>query len=166
KGKAAPDGDQAAFIEGIDDQRDDRSVEEGKAEAERREEEPVAAHQAPSRRRLIRWNSMMGLTSTSSSAMATAAATGQSRLPKNSSQRTRPIIRLSGPPSREGITNSPTAGMKTSREPAMIPGSESGRVTVTKAFHGRQPRSCAASPRSGDSRSSAAETSRIMKGRK
>ncbi len=35
-------------------------------------------------------------------------------LEKNSSQRTRPIISVPGPPSSDGMTNSPMAGMKTS----------------------------------------------------
>ena len=61
-------------------------------------------------------------------AMATAEATGQSRLLKNPLERTRPIIRLSGPPSSSGMTYSPTAGMKTSMEPAMMPGMASGTV--------------------------------------
>ena len=96
---------------------------------------------------------MIGITSSRSTATATAEATGQSRLEKNSSHSTRPIIRVSGPPSRAGITNSPTAGMNTSMEPATIPGTESGRVTAKNALIGRQPRSAAASRRVGSSRS-------------
>src|SRR5882762_6498993 len=79
--------------------------------------------------------------------MATADATGQSRLPKNSSQSTRPIIRLLGPPSRVGITNSPMAGMNTNIEPAITPGMDSGSVTSTKVRQGGLPRSAAASSR-------------------
>src|SRR5215469_17015564 len=70
----------------------------------------------------------MGPTSSSKNAIATAAATGQSWLPKNSSHSTRPIMRVLGPPRSEGMTNSPTAGMNTSMEPAITPGTDSGRV--------------------------------------
>ena len=45
------------------------------------------------------------------------------------------------------MTNSPTAGMKTSKQPASTPGSESGKVIFQKAWNGGQPRSCAASSR-------------------
>ena len=76
---------------------------------------------------------------------ATADATGQSRLLKNSSHSVLPIISVSEPPSRSGMTNSPTAGMKTSRQPAMTPGSDSGKVIFQKALIGGQPRSAAAS---------------------
>ena len=40
------------------------------------------------------------------------------------------------------MTNSPTAGMKTSMQPAMTPGSDSGKVIFQKALIGGQPRSC------------------------
>ena len=43
------------------------------------------------------------------------------------------------------MTNSPTAGMKTSIEPAMTPGSESGKVICQNALSGGEPRSAAAS---------------------
>ena len=85
------------------------------------------------------------MTSTKSIAIATALATGQSRLLKNSSHSTRPIMSASGPPSSAGITNSPTAGMKTSMQPAMMPLLVSGTVIRKKALTGRQPRSAAAS---------------------
>ena len=88
---------------------------------------------------------MIGITSTNSITIATALATGQSRLLKNSSHSTRPIISESGPPSSAGITNSPTAGMKTSMQPAMMPALVSGTVIRTNALTGRQPRSAAAS---------------------
>ena len=39
------------------------------------------------------------------------------------------------------MTNSPTAGMKTSRQPATMPGIASGKVTFQKALIGGQPRS-------------------------
>ena len=43
------------------------------------------------------------------------------------------------------MTNSPTAGMKTSIDPAMMPGNESGNVICQKARLGGEPRSEAAS---------------------
>jgi hypothetical protein len=43
------------------------------------------------------------------------------------------------------MTNSPIAGMNTSMEPAMMPGSDSGRVTDRKVCQGREPRSAEAS---------------------
>ena len=76
--------------------------------------------------------------STSSRMTATADATGQSRLLKNSFHSVLPIISVSEPPSRSGMTNSPTAGMKTSRQPAKTPGSDSGNVICQKARHGRR----------------------------
>ena len=71
--------------------------------------------------------------------MDTALATGQSRLAKNSSDRTRPIISWSDLPSSEGMTYSPTAGMNTSNEPATMPGKDSGSVMRRNDFHGRAP---------------------------
>ena len=65
-----------------------------------------------------------------SSRIATALATGQARLEKNSSHSTRPIISAFGPPSSAGITNSPTAGMNTSIEPARMPLRDSGSVIL------------------------------------
>ncbi|CNT63464.1 Uncharacterised protein [Salmonella enterica subsp. enterica serovar Bovismorbificans] len=52
---------------------------------------------------------------------------------------------LSGPPSSSGITNSPTAGIKTSIEPAMIPPLVSGTMMLKNVFSGRAPRSSDAS---------------------
>ena len=91
----------------------------------------------------------MGATRSASSTTATAEAAGQSRLSKNSTQSVRPIINVSEPPSRSGITNSPMAGMKTSRHPANIPGADSGTVIRQKAAVGEAPRSAAASINSG-----------------
>ncbi len=88
--------------------------------------------------------------------MATAEAAGQSRLAKNSVQMVLPSIRVDEPPSRSGITNSPTMGMKQSRAPAARPGRERGKVTRQKAQVGVQPRSVAASSRAGSWRSSTA----------
>src|SRR5205085_1746127 len=81
-----------------------------------------------------------------------AEATGQSRLPKNSSQSVCPIIDVLDEPSRSGMTNSPVIGMKQSSVPAMMPGSDSGTVTVKNARQGGQPRSAAASSNVGSSR--------------
>src|SRR3546814_17377834 len=76
----------------------------------------------------MRWNSTIGMTSTSSSSTATAEDSGQSRLLKNSLHSVLPIISVSEPPSRSGMTNSPIAGMKTRKQPAILPGSDSGTV--------------------------------------
>ena len=76
---------------------------------------------------------------------ATADAIAQSLLLKNSSQSTRPIISVPGPPSSSGMTYSPTLGMKTSMEPATMPFFDKGTVTSQNAFHGVAPRSLAAS---------------------
>ena len=62
-----------------------------------------------------------------------AEATGQSRLEKNSVHSVCPIISVCEPPSRSGMTNSPTIGMKQSSTPAATPGSDSGSVTSQKA---------------------------------
>lgn len=88
---------------------------------------------------------MIGTISNSSMTIATAEATGQSRLLKNSCHSTRPIMMLSGPPSSSGITNSPTAGINTSMEPAIMPPLVSGTITWKKVFSGRAPRSSEAS---------------------
>ena len=68
---------------------------------------------------------------------ATAEDTGQSRLAKNSFHSVLPIISVCEPPSRSGMTNSPTAGMKTSRQPATTPGSDSGKVIFQNALSRR-----------------------------
>ena len=81
----------------------------------------------------------------SRSSTATAEASGQSRFEKNSLHRTRPSISVSEPPSRSGMTNSPTIGIKQSRAPAAMPGAASGRVTLQNARTGPAPRSAAAS---------------------
>ena len=85
--------------------------------------------------------------STASITTARADATGQSRLLKNSCHSTLPIIRVSGPPSISGMTNSPTTGMKTSMQPAMMPFLESGTVICQNRVRLRAPRSEAASSR-------------------
>ena len=90
---------------------------------------------------------------------------GQSLLLKNSSHSTRPIISVSGPPSSSGMTNSPTQGMKTSIEPAMMPALDSGTVTFQNATQGVAPRSAAASSRRKSSLARLPYSGRIMKGR-
>src|SRR5690606_3048249 len=146
--EAAPDGDEPARVEGIDDERQDRRVEEHEADHGDDGGEADPAHQRPasSRSPRVRMN-MIGTTTATSMAMATAAATGQSRLAKNSFQRTRPIISVSGPPRSSGMTNSPIAGMKTSMKPATMPGSVSGSVTRRNVTEARAPRSAEASSR-------------------
>ena len=70
-----------------------------------------------------------------------ADAIGQLPALKNSLHSRRPIISVPGPPSSSGITNSPTAGIITSMQPAMMPALDSGSVMLRKAFHGLAPRS-------------------------
>ena len=76
---------------------------------------------------------------------ANAAAVGHERLLKNSFHITRPIVKVCAPPRSSGITNSPIEGIKTIAEPAIIPGMDSGKMTVKKVLNGEQPRSYAAS---------------------
>src|SRR5262249_11921979 len=85
-------------------------------------------------------------------------------VPKHPAESRRPHIGLLGPPRSEGMTNSPTAGMKTSIEPAMTPGSESGSVMSKKARRGVLPRSPAASSRIGSSFSRVANSGSTMNG--
>ena len=125
--KAAPDGRQPRLVEGEDDHRQDRDVEEGEAEAEAGDEEDgppgswlALRHSAPWPRSGCRPSS--AAPAGSSSATATADAMGQSRAEVNSSAITRPIIGLAALPTRLGMISSPVAGMKTSRPPAMMPG--------------------------------------------
>src|SRR3954471_17186285 len=108
---------------------------------------------------------MMGVTSMASSTAASADATGQSRLAKNSIQSVCPIIAVDEEPSRSGMTNSPMIGMKQSSAPATMPGRDSGTVMPRKAFHGGQPRSAAASSSVPSSFSSAAYSGSTMKGK-
>ena len=49
------------------------------------------------------------------------------------------------PPTRNGVTYSPTVGMKTMKNAARTPGRLSGMVTRQKRVHGPAPRSAAAS---------------------
>src|SRR4051794_20615788 len=75
-----------------------------------------------------------------SSTTASADATGQSRLPKNSSHSVCPIIAVDDEPSRSGMTNSPTIGMKQSSDPAAMPDSESRHGHLKNRGQGRAPR--------------------------
>ena len=58
-------------------------------------------------------------------------------------------------PSSDGITNSPITGMKTRKQPAMMPFFDNGMVTSQNALRREQPRSSAASSRLSSIRSSA-----------
>src|SRR5262245_49467335 len=87
----------------------------------------------------------MGTSNRPSRVNEIADATGQSRLKKNSVHKAGPIIWDAQPPSRSGITTSPTTGMNDSSAPAATPGSDSGNVISQNAFHAGQPRSDAAS---------------------
>ena len=81
----------------------------------------VSARSAP-RIALMLVDRRSASTSRHSSTTATAEATGQSLLAKNSVQSVWPIISVCEPPSRSGMTNSPTIGMKQSSAPATTPG--------------------------------------------
>src|SRR5436309_11374265 len=100
-------------------------------------------------RRCSRSYNTSGPTSSTSNTTATADATGQSLLVKNSSHRLWPIISALEPASRSGITNSPMIGMKHSNAPAATPGNDRGNVTSQNACRGEAPRSLAASSSAG-----------------
>ena len=78
---------------------------------------------------------------------------------------TLPIMMVRDEPSSSGMTNSPTAGMNTSRKPASTPGKDNGKVMVRNARQGRAPRSPGASSRLKSMRSSVAYSGNIMNGR-
>ena len=84
---------------------------------------------------------MIGISSSTSITIATADAIGQLPALKNWLHNRRPIIRVSGPPSNSGMTISPTAGIITSMQPAMMPLRDIGKVILMKAFQGLAPRS-------------------------
>src|SRR5660397_244484 len=77
-----------------------------------------------------------------------------------------PIIIVSGPPNSVGVTKSPTAGMKVSRLPATIPGSDRGIVTFNSVHNLLAPRSHAASIRFLSSFSRFAYKGNVMNGMK
>lgn len=77
--------------------------------------------------------------------MDIAQATGQLMLLKNSIQRTRPMVMLSGPPRSSGIRNSPMEAERTRMHPVTIPDFERGMVIFQKVLIGEAPRSFAAS---------------------
>src|SRR6185369_445833 len=145
--EAAPDGDQPAGVERVENQERDRRVEEAQAQDDACPTEGRGSPPHDSTFACWRWKRAIGMTRVANSTMATAEAAGQSRSAKNSVQMVRPSIKVFDPPSSSGITNSPTIGMKQRRAPAATPGSESGKVTRQNAPAGVQPRSCAASIR-------------------
>ena len=67
------------------------------------------------------WKMTIGVTKRHTKTTATADAVGQSLLEKNSIQMVWPIIAVREPPSRSGMTNSPTIGMKHNSEPERHP---------------------------------------------
>ena len=67
----------------------------------------------------------------------------QSRLVKNSFQRTRPNVMESAPPINSGTTNSPIVAENTSTDPDIIPDFANGTVILQNVFVGRQPKSYA-----------------------
>jgi len=87
-------------------------------------------HRVPADRGLNALYHIMKGTSSMSSRIATAARHRPGAVRENSSQSTRPIINAFGPPRSAGMTNSPTAGMNTSMEPASTPFLERGSVIL------------------------------------
>ena len=139
---AAPHRHQPRGIERVDHQDHDRQIEEREPERERRdveEREPAHLMVLPRSRRApqVARTARSAPPAEHSSTIAMADATGQSLLAKNSIHKVWPIIIVSEPPSRSGMTNSPTIGMKHSSAPAATPGSDSGSVTVQNAFQRR-----------------------------
>src|SRR5690606_24168077 len=163
---AAPHGHQPRVVEGIDDQDDHRQVDEQQTEHQDQVGEAPAFHSLPSSS--LAWfllNRMIGTKRIASITTASAEATGQSRLLKNSCQSTLPIISVSGPPSSSGMTNSPTTGMNTSMQPAMMPFLDSGTVIFQKLVNRRAPRSEAASSKLRSCFTRLAYSGRIINGR-
>jgi hypothetical protein len=84
-----------------------------------------------------RYSDAPGITRKSSNAIATALATGQSRLLKELVHSTLPINQLARiAEQRRDHETRPTAGMNTSSDPAMMPSIDNGSVIRTKACHG------------------------------
>ena len=99
------------------------------------------------------------MTATSTSAISakdTAEPKGQFRADVNWFCTRLPIITCLAPPSRSDVMKEPSAGTKTSRQPAMTPGSESGQGHPEEARAGRAPSTSAASSSAGSSFSSEA----------
>src|SRR5690242_7906910 len=124
-----PHGDEPGIDERKNHHRQDRHVQKDEPGYESAARQPLpslhtVAHlfSVASARLSRRCNIRIGTTSSRSMKSATALATGQSRLRKNSSESTRPIMSWSVGPRSEGMTYSPTAGMNTNSAPAMIPG--------------------------------------------
>src|SRR5690606_17808139 len=100
--EAAPYRGEPRVVERVDDHGHERHVQERVAERQDGKHEvraPPHASPAISRTRL-RCSSAIGTTSSTSSRIATADASGQSLFTKNSSNSTRPIMSDAGPPRR------------------------------------------------------------------
>ena len=74
----------------------------------------------------------MQISSSTISAIVSAAPSGQFWPAKNLSWMRLPIIRLSGPPSSWALMKSPIAGRNTSASPAYAPDLDAGTVTAKK----------------------------------
>src|SRR4051794_26734183 len=132
---AAPNRDQPRVVEGIDHQDQNRQIEKRQPKRQRHDIEGRdfvrRTRHYPglsSSCRCSRSYNKSGATNSTSSTRATADATGQSLLVKNSSHSVWPIIMEFDPASKSGTTNSPTIGMKHSNAPAHTPGSDNGNV--------------------------------------
>src|SRR5690606_33663419 len=146
--ETAPGRDQRRIVEREHHQAEDGGVQEEIPQPQRQAARGLVGpfHARPlcrasCWRTWLYWNSARGTSSNRTITHVTAEAMGQSALLKNSFHMTRPIIRVSAPPSISGMTYSPTDGMNTSMAPAITPGRDSGTVMRQNACQGRAPRS-------------------------
>ena len=109
--EARPHRDQPRVVERVGHHQRDRQVEEGVAEGQHATKAGGPGLAAPLPR-LLALEEQMGRPA-ARAADRHRGGGGQSELGKNSSHSTLPIISVSVPPRRSGITNSPTAGMNT-----------------------------------------------------
>src|SRR5204862_1543690 len=141
-------------VEREDQQDRNRRVEERhQAEEEDPQQAPAVpresdVHYAGSRTRVNRAKKSVSTVTTPSRKSARTEPVSQSGKPvENRSAIWLPYMYPDVPPTSEGVTNSPTVGMKTKKNPAATPGRLSGRVTRRNACQRLAPRSHAASSR-------------------
>ena len=138
---AAPHRDQPRGVERIDDQDHDRQIEKREAERERGdvERDRRCASSAPLRGAHLhdagrRRSAPPGGRPAPPRPRRPPASPCWRRIPSTASVRSSVV---SEPPSRSGMTNSPTIGMKHNSAPAATPGSESGSVTTPERLPAR-----------------------------
>src|SRR6185503_14240387 len=141
---------------------DHRQQQEGVDQPDDRPED----HTIPRRARSVTlMYTAIRATEITSSTKALAAPNGQSNTESTCSYTTIGSTCTLKPPIRIGTTNELMAREKTSREPARMPGRESGRVTSKKARRGEAPRVCDASMSWGSMRFSTPVSESTMNGR-